>query len=110
MFLSEKMGRDIDDLTPLDARESLLMDHPPRKDYAEMSKFNFTGPYAPYRDQHPYDPKMRQSPTGSTDRLVESGYAVDPTHGRSLSRDSRPSRDGSPDGRHPTAPGYGFAY
>lgn len=37
----------MDDLTPLDARESLLMDNPPRKDYAEMSKFNFTGPYEP---------------------------------------------------------------
>ncbi|KAF9891275.1 hypothetical protein FE257_004839 [Aspergillus nanangensis] len=104
---AKKMGRDIDDLTPLDARESLLMDHAPRKDYAEMSKFNFTGPYAPYRDQ--YDPRSRMSPTESTDRLVEPGYAVDNRHGRNLSRDShtRDSR-GSPDGRHPTAPGFAY--
>lgn len=94
------MNRDIDDLTPLDARESLLMDHPPRKDYAEMSKFNFTGPYEPYRD---------------TDRLVGSEYHDDPRYGRNESRGSRgssQSRDsqGSPDGRQPTKPGYGFAY
>ncbi|KAL4896295.1 hypothetical protein BDV59DRAFT_132419 [Aspergillus ambiguus] len=108
--LPEKMG---DDLTPLDARESLLMDHAPRKDFSEMSKFNYTGPYAgPYRDASPYDPKSRHSPTGSTDRLVEPGYGFDGRHGRSLSHESRQSRDsrGSPDGRHPTAPGYGFAY
>ncbi|KAG2414208.1 hypothetical protein HFD88_003399 [Aspergillus terreus] len=109
---AKKMGRDIDDLTPLDARESLLMDHNPRKDNSEMSKFNFTGPYAPYHDQPPYDPRSRQSPTGSTDRLVEPGYGFNDHHGRSVSRESRQSRDsrGSPDGRHPTAPGYGFAY
>lgn len=100
----------MDDLTPLDARESLLMDNPPRKDYAEMNKFNFTGPYEPYRDQH--DPAARHSPTGSTDRLVDPGYGMDDRHGRSLSRQSRQSREsrGSPDGRKATTPGYGFAY
>ncbi|KAL4874176.1 hypothetical protein BDV12DRAFT_3367 [Aspergillus spectabilis] len=94
---AEKLNRDIDDLTPLDARESLLMDHPPRKGYSEMSNFNFTGPYEPYRD---------------TDRLVDSEYHDEPRHGRKMSRDSRGSREshGSPDGRHPTKPGYGFAY
>ncbi|KAL4785816.1 hypothetical protein BJX76DRAFT_154879 [Aspergillus varians] len=97
---AEKLNRDIDDLTPLDARESLLMDHPPRKDYSEMSNFNSTGPYEPYRD---------------TDRLVDSQYHDDPRYGRNMSRNSRGSsnsRDshGSPEGRHPTKPGYGFAY
>ncbi|KAL4801409.1 hypothetical protein BDV18DRAFT_84931 [Aspergillus unguis] len=97
---AEQMNRDIDDLTPLDARESLLMDNPPRKDYSEMSKFNFTGPYEPYRD---------------TDRLVGSGYHDDPRYDHNAGRDSRGSshsRDGrgSPDGRQPTKPGYGFAY
>ncbi|KAL4974527.1 hypothetical protein BDW66DRAFT_139714 [Aspergillus desertorum] len=97
---AEKMNRDIDDLTPLDARDSLLMDHPPRKDYSEMSNFNFTGPYEPYRD---------------TDRLVDSRYHDDPLYGRNMSRDSRGSSNsydshGSPDGRHPTKPGYAFAY
>ncbi|KAL5337863.1 hypothetical protein BJX70DRAFT_399242 [Aspergillus crustosus] len=91
---AEKTNRDIDDLTPLDARESLLMDNPPRKDYSEMSNFNFAGPYEPYRD---------------TDRLVDSEYHDDPRHGRTMSRDSRDSH-GSSDDRHPTKPGYGFAY
>ncbi|KAL4917449.1 hypothetical protein BDW62DRAFT_84168 [Aspergillus aurantiobrunneus] len=97
---AEKMSRDIDDLTPLDARESLLMDHPPRKDYSEMSNFNFTGPYESYRD---------------TDRLVDSDYQDDPRYDRNMSRDSRGSsnsRDShsSPEGRRPMKPGYGFAY
>ncbi|KAE8416849.1 hypothetical protein BDV36DRAFT_197182 [Aspergillus pseudocaelatus] len=107
---AKKMNRDIDDLTPLDARESLLMENPPRKEYTEMSKFNFTGPYEPYRDH--YDPKSRSSPTGSTDRLVDPPGYHESQHGRSLSRESRHTRDsrGSPDGRKPTAPGYGFAY
>ncbi|PIG69287.1 DUF907 domain protein [Aspergillus arachidicola] len=107
---AKKMNRDIDDLTPLDARESLLMENPPRKEYTEMSKFNFTGPYEPYRDH--YDSKSRSSPTGSTDRLVDPPGYHESQHGRSLSRESRHTRDsrGSPDGRKPTAPGYGFAY
>ncbi|OGM46304.1 DUF907 domain protein [Aspergillus bombycis] len=107
---AKKMNRDMDDLTPLDARESLLMENPPRKEYTEMSKFNFTGPYEPYRDH--YDPKSRSSSTGSTDRLVDPPGYHESQHGRSLSRESRHTRDsrGSPDGRKPTAPGYGFAY
>jgi hypothetical protein len=32
-------------------RISHLMDHPQRKEYAEMSNFNFTGPYESYRDE-----------------------------------------------------------
>ena len=105
--LSEKMGRDVDDLTPLDARESLLMENPPRKEYAEMSHFNFTGPYEPYRDQYP---KSGHDRTGSTDRLVGPDYAMETRHGRNMSRDSRQSRESSPDGRTATKPGYGFAY
>ncbi|KAI9924515.1 hypothetical protein ASPWEDRAFT_110234 [Aspergillus wentii DTO 134E9] len=107
---AEKMNRDMDDLTPLDARESLLIEHPQRKEFTEMSNFNFTGPYEPYRDQ--VYPKSRSSPTGSTERLVETEDHVDNRHGRSLSRESSHSRDshGSPDGRHPTTPGYGLAY
>jgi hypothetical protein len=86
------------------------MDHPPRKDYSEMSNFNFTGPYEPYRDQHPLNSKRGFN--DSSDRLVDSVYHDEPRHGRNTSRGSRGSRDsyGSPDGRKPTAPGYGFAY
>ncbi|KAJ5823102.1 TRP-like family [Penicillium robsamsonii] len=101
---AEKANRDLDDLTPLDARDSLLMDHPQRKDYAEMSNFNFTGPYESYRDE----PK-RAGPTGSDERagLVHNDYGV--AHGRSASPDSHHSRS-SLEGRRPAAPGYGMAY
>lgn len=105
------MDRGIDNLTPLDTRASLFMDNPPRKEYAEMAKFNYTGPYEPYRDQS--YPGSRQSPTGSTDRLVDSTYYDDDHQSRSVSRsDSQHSRDshGSQDGRKPTTPGYGFVY
>ncbi|KAL3471713.1 hypothetical protein BJX99DRAFT_263027 [Aspergillus californicus] len=107
---AEKMNREIDDLTPLDARASLLMDHSPRKEYAEMSNFNFTGPYEPYRDQQPLNSK--QGFRQSTERLVDSEYRDDPRDGRTMSRNSRRSRDslGSSEGRQPTKPGYGFAY
>lgn len=103
-FLIEKANRDLDDLTPLDARDSLLMDHPQRKQYAEMSNFNFTGPYESYRDE----PKRARSP-GSNERdgLVHNDYGV--AHGRSMSPDSHNSRS-SIEGRRPTAPGYGMAY
>ncbi|KAI1832759.1 hypothetical protein DTO006G1_9538 [Penicillium roqueforti] len=101
---AEKANRDIDDLTPLDARDSLLMEHPQRKQYAEMSNFNFTGPYQTYRDE----PKRAGSP-GNTerDRLVNNDYGV--AHARSSSPDSRHSRS-SLEGRRPAAPGYGMAY
>ncbi|KXG50983.1 TRP-like family [Penicillium griseofulvum] len=101
---AEKANRDLDDLTPLDARDSLLMDHPQRKEYAEMSNFNFTGPYESYRDE----PK-RDRPTGSDERdgLVRNDYGV--AHGRSNSPDSHHSRS-SLEGRRPAAPGYGMAY
>ncbi|RJE25928.1 DUF907 domain-containing protein [Aspergillus sclerotialis] len=102
---AEKMNRDVDDLTPLDARESLLMEHhPPRKDDSEMSKFNFTGPYQPYHDHVP-----RHSPTGSTDHLVGPNYSLSNQHRRSFSRDSHDSNH-SFDGRPAAAPGYGLRY
>ncbi|KAJ5476217.1 hypothetical protein N7475_001946 [Penicillium sp. IBT 31633x] len=100
-FLTEKANRDLDDLTPLDARDSLLMDHPQRKEYSEMSNFNFTGPYESYRDQ----PKRPDS--DERQGLVHHDYGV--AHGRSTSPESHRSRN-SMDGRHPTAPGYGMAY
>lgn len=101
----EKANRDLDDLTPLDVRESLLIEHPPRKDFNEMSKFNFAGHYEPYRD-HP----KRPDSTGSNERLVYADYGV--AHSRDSSQDSRHSGRRSPslEGRHPTTAGYGMAY
>lgn len=103
----EKMNRDMDDLTPLDARESLLMEHPPVvKDYREVSNFNFAGPYEPYRDQ-PL-PKSRHSPAGSTDRLVDADY-YDNRFDRSVSHESRQTdRSGSPAEFKPITTNHSF--
>ncbi|KAJ5455826.1 uncharacterized protein N7458_004090 [Penicillium daleae] len=97
---AENANKDLDDLTPLDARESLLIDHPPRRDFTQMSKFNFNAPYEPYRDH----PLHRSNSNGSNDRLVYADYGV--AHDRSHSQESRSSLEG----RKPTAPGYGMAY
>lgn len=103
-FLIEKATRDFDDLTPLDARDSLLMDHPQRKEFAEMNNFNFTGPHESYQDE----PRRARSPSNTESAgLVHNDYGV--AHGRSTSADSHGLR-GSIEGRHPTAPGYGMAY
>ncbi|KAJ5627574.1 hypothetical protein N7528_005001 [Penicillium herquei] len=103
---AEKANRDLDDLTPLDARESLLIDHPPRQEYTEMSKFNFTGPYESYRDN-----PSRPDSANSKERLVYADYGVANNHSRSSSQQSRHDGRRSPslEGRHPTTPGYGMA-
>lgn len=103
---AEKANRDLDDLTPLDARESLLIEHPPKRDYNEVSKFNFTGPYEPYRDH----PSNRHDSSGSRENLVYADYGV--AHDRSYSQNSQHSGRRSPslEGRHPTTAGYGMAY
>ncbi|KAJ5668782.1 hypothetical protein N7462_009852 [Penicillium macrosclerotiorum] len=107
---AEKANQDLDDLTPLDARESLLIDHPAKRDFTEMSKFNFTGPYEPYRD----NPKHHRGSTESKDNLVYSDYGV--AHDRNHSPEPRPDsrhsgrRSPSLEGRHPTTAGFGMAY
>ncbi|RMJ25241.1 DUF907 domain-containing protein [Aspergillus sp. HF37] len=110
-----KLKGEPDDLTPLDARESLLMeDHDPqRKEDSEMSRFNFAGPYQPFRDRARAG---RDSRTASTDRLVgaEPSFGYPHPHayphayayGRSLSQESRGR--GSLEERQPTAPGFAF--
>ncbi|KAJ5750943.1 hypothetical protein N7533_007971 [Penicillium manginii] len=104
---AEKANRDLDDLTPLDARESLLIEHPPKRDYNEVSKFNFASPYEPYRDQ----PSHRHDSAGSHENLTYAGYGVAHTHDRSYSQEIHDGRQSPPiEGRHPTKPGYGMAY
>lgn len=100
---AEKSKQDLDDLTTLDARNSLLMDSPPSKtDNQEMSKFNFTGPYEPYRDQQV--PRSHKA-TESTDQLIPyADNSIHHQHSRSPSPDSF-GRGHSPDAREPTLPG-----
>lgn len=105
---AEKMGREIDNLTPLDARQSLLMDsHPPTRDNAEMSKFNFTGPYEPYRDNSPPTTRNSPSPTRSIDRLVDppSYYETQEHYAPNDSRSSIYSHD-SLNKHQPITPGH----
>ncbi|KAJ9213113.1 hypothetical protein DTO166G4_5271 [Paecilomyces variotii] len=105
---AEKLNRDFDDLTPLDARNSLLMDRPSTKhglDDQGMNKFNYTGPYAPYRDSVP---RSRHHATESTDRLINS-EEVDVKHTRSSSRESRESRGRSPSPNAEKPAPYGVA-
>jgi hypothetical protein len=96
---AEKMNRDLDNLTPLDAHNSLLMDNAPfRSDEQEVNRFNQTGPYEPYR--HRVAPKRGHE---STDQLIS--YEPSHYHHRSLSGDRAPS----PDDYHGDHP-YGVAY
>ncbi|KAJ5653576.1 hypothetical protein N7490_000579 [Penicillium lividum] len=88
---AEKANRDLDDLTPLDARDSLLIDHPPSRDFSAVSKFNFNGPYESYHDNPSWP-----------------DYGV--AHDRSFSQESQHGRRSpSLEGRHPTTAGYGMA-
>ncbi|KAJ5929333.1 hypothetical protein N7454_007181 [Penicillium verhagenii] len=101
---AEKANRDLDDLTPLDARDSLLIDHPQQRDFSEVSKFNFNRPYETYRDV----PLSRSDSAGSKERLMYADYGV--AHTRSTSQESRHDRRSpSPEGHHPTTAGYGMA-
>ncbi|KAL1958071.1 hypothetical protein VTO42DRAFT_5111 [Malbranchea cinnamomea] len=102
--LAEKSNCDLDNLTPLDARNSLLLDPKPkrRESSLEVGKFNYLSRYEPYRDV-PL-PKSRHVYSESTDQLVSNGENI--PHGRSRSRESE-SRSISPE-RDPMLPGRAF--
>lgn len=87
----EESKRDLDNLTPLDARNSLLLNPSDRRDSSsEVGKFNYLGTYEPYRDV----PLNSHTRTGSTDRLVTNATGF--SHERYQSRDSD-SRSISPE-------------
>jgi hypothetical protein len=83
------MNPDLDNLTALDARNSLLIDGPrSRADLHETSKYNMTGPYEAYRDKIPLTHGRQQS----TDRLISTDtFYRGHHHARSMSRDRSPS-------------------
>ncbi|OKL55639.1 hypothetical protein UA08_09108 [Talaromyces atroroseus] len=96
----EKADRDMDNLTPLDARNSLLIDDMPRSraDMYEQSKYNMTGPFEAYRDHVPETTEtVSHVRDKSTDRLINNdsyyrGYQRQyQQHTRSISRDRSPS-------------------
>ncbi|PGH11217.1 hypothetical protein AJ80_07222 [Polytolypa hystricis UAMH7299] len=104
---AENGNRDLDNLTPLDARHSLLAD---RKTHQhdlseEMGMYNYPATFEPYRDVPVSSQKSRHVPTASTDRLV---FTNDSSHVRSSSADSGPYSN-SPE-RHPRLPNLDRPY
>lgn len=108
---AEKVNREIDNLTPLDARNSLLMDPAdyhdakgPRVDGYPMSTYKSrtdSDTTRPYRDETP--PPRPWNRRESTENLVSSAASIGHGHTRSASRGS----DGTsppPAGRQPTVP------
>ena len=108
---TEKLNRDFDDLTPLDARNSLLIDPINYKDVKTvqsksypMSTYNrrSSSPMPPYRDETP-PPQRSRGIRDSTENLVGSAARMGRNHDRSRSRES----DGlspPPMDRRPTVP------
>ncbi|KAK4693955.1 hypothetical protein P7C71_g3539, partial [Lecanoromycetidae sp. Uapishka_2] len=113
---AEKINRDLDDLTPLDARNSLLIDpvdytdtkNPQVKAYPLSTYTRRTSsPMTPYRDTETPPPRRARGMNESTENLVSSASSMGHRHNRSTSRES----DGlSPPraGRQPTVPDMGY--
>lgn len=85
----------MDNLTALDARNSLLFDGRSRADMYEESKYNMTGPYETYRDMPTKgSTHVRDRSTDgliSNDSYYRGHYKEQSTHLRTLSRDRSPS-------------------
>jgi hypothetical protein len=110
----EKMNRDLDDLTPLDARNSLLMEPTQYKSasYTEQQshKSSFSAGsnrFEPYREQLiPSQTHDRFGPRDSTDHLVSGAVGMG-HHSRSQSRGGT-SVSPPPQGRQPMLPQFDF--
>lgn len=98
------MKYDMDNLTALDARNSLLIDGPSsRAELHETSKYNLAGPYEPYRDKAP----LTHGRAHSTDRLISTDtFYRGHQHAPSTSRDRSPS----PEDYHEPPRSFGVAY
>ncbi|KAL8720996.1 MAG: hypothetical protein Q9225_002236 [Loekoesia sp. 1 TL-2023] len=111
---AEKLNRDLDNLTPLDARNSLLMDPADYKDVKNsqaraypMSTYSNRTSYdavRPYRDETP--PSRSWGRRESTENLVSSAASLGHRHERSNSRDSG-AMTPPPLTRDPTVPDLG---
>ncbi|KAL9030642.1 MAG: hypothetical protein Q9196_001252 [Gyalolechia fulgens] len=111
---AEKLNRDLDNLTPLDARNSLLMDpvdykdvkDPQARGYAMSTNSNRTSYDAlrPYRDETP--PPRPWERRESTDNLVSSAAILGHSRERSTSGGSGVTSPPSPT-RYPTVPDFG---
>ena len=109
---TEKIQRDLDNLTPLDARNSLLMDPVGHRDLKAphvtgypMSTYGNRSSYdssQPYRDQTP-PPRGWREARESSENLVSSAASIGHRHHRSSSRDSEGASP-MPMARRPTVP------
>ena len=114
-FLTEKVNRDLDNLTPLDARNSLLMDPADYKDAKDphvqgypMGTYSSRTSYdavRPYRDETP-PPRPWGGRRESTENLVSSAASLGHRHDRSNSRESF-GVSPPPVTREPTVPDFG---
>lgn len=110
---AEKMNRDLDNLTPLDPRNSLLMEPTTYKNHKGLVTKDYS---LEFEDDHESYPRYRdETPDGrrgygrpeSRERLVPSAADMPYVHGRSLSRESD-LVDREPLRRQPTVPDVGY--
>ncbi|KAI9769503.1 MAG: hypothetical protein M1840_003980 [Geoglossum simile] len=99
---AEKLNRDLDALTPLDARNSLLMD--PTLPQESKKSLLAPDPAIPYRDSSPLS-AGRRSGRDSADHLVSSAAGM-PQHERNVSGESYGSPP--PMSRQPLVPNVGY--
>ncbi|KAL8855628.1 MAG: hypothetical protein Q9178_007717 [Gyalolechia marmorata] len=108
---AEKVNRDLDNLTPLDARNSLLMDPADYRDGKNphvgvypMSTYSSRGSddaVRPYRDETP--PPRRWGQRESSENLVSSAASIGGRHESTISRESDDASPFAPT-RRPTVP------
>lgn len=93
----EKLARDLDNLTPLDARNSMLMENMTQKDTAYKAPVVSDSPFGTNRDNK-----------GQYDAVPHRPESPDTRYGRRLSRPISPYRDQSADGLVNSAAGMGY--
>ncbi len=113
-ILIEKVNRDLDNLTPLDARNSLLMDPADYRDgknphvgvypMSTYSSHASDDAIRPYRDETP--PPRRWGQRESSENLVSSAASIGGRHERTISRESDDASPFAPS-RQPTGPQIG---
>ena len=116
---AEKLNRDFDNLTPLDNRESILMEPQPYKFSPPKHQRDLSGAtlnnaaYEPFRGQGGDKSRLGSRREASTDYLVSSAASIGKKSERSVSRGGVSYRTVSPPPgeRQPTLPqvGYGRA-
>ncbi|QKX58950.1 uncharacterized protein TRUGW13939_06078 [Talaromyces rugulosus] len=104
---NNEKGDDFDNLTALDARNSLLMDAPrSRADVYEAGKYNYAGPFEPYSDHTPASHAREKS----TDRLISRGDSAYRDSQQSLHHGISRDRSPTPEEMHRQPQSHGVAY